>query len=382
MPRAIRTDFIIFFVLATFLAAMAVPLQIPPYLGLPLSDGVLAFLPDQPYWHAQAMLFAYPEALFCGYLLTRPGKNQLYLLAGLWVAARLTMFVDAPVSLWLGAALDLALIAALFVLGGLPFFRAAKRWRSALPGAALALFVLAAILFHLGRLTGETSLCEAGLKLAAYLVIVMLFLMGGRVSAAATSGLLQKRGRYVRGIVQSRVEIAGIAAIALSAVLDLGEAPAWLLAAALWAAALAIVIRMIGWRFWRASDLCNISALHLGYGLIALGLAFKGGVTITGSVSSLSALHGVMVGGLGVLSVTVMGRTTAQRLRHPLTLSPVARICVVMIAGAAILRMAALIDPADPAFLAVAAGLWSLAMAGFCAELVVRFSKPMSPPTI
>ncbi|WP_022726625.1 NnrS family protein [Fodinicurvata sediminis] len=361
--RPIRTDFLLLFLLAGLAALVFVPLKAAVYLPGGLPDMVGSILPTALYWHGHEMLLGYSQAILGGYLMTRAGPARIRLFTGLWLLARLSVFTPDMAGLLLSATANIALMVLLFIEAGMPFLRAVKRVRSAVPGVVLALLLVAEAAFQAGRLLSLPQLSETALGAVAWLIILMLFLMGGRITAAATSGLLQQK-RLPRPAAQGRLESLGLGALALAALLDLAPAPSWLAALPAFAAAGIILLRLVYWRVWQARDRLDVSALHLGYGLLAAGLVAKALDGLVTGGGNLTGLHVAMIGGLGVLSVTIMTRTTLQRLRRPIALPAITKLALLLLAAAAVTRGLALYT-LPTALISLSALFWCVAYALF-----------------
>ncbi|WP_026988576.1 NnrS family protein [Fodinicurvata fenggangensis] len=377
--RPIRTDFLLLFLLGALGALVFVPLKAAVYLP-GVADMVGGILPRAPYWHGHEMLLGYSQAILGGYLMTRAGPSRIRVFAGLWLLARCSVLVPDLAGLLLSATANIALMILLFIEAGLPFLRAAKRIRSAIPGIVLALLLVAEAIFQAGRLLAMPQLSETALGAVAWLIILMLFLMGGRITAAATSGLLQRKD-LPRPAAQGQLESLGLAALVLAGLLDLTPVPPVLAALPALAAAGILLLRLAYWRVWQARDRLEVSALHLGYGLLAAGLVLKALDGVISGGSSLTGLHGAMIGGLGILSVTIMTRSTLQKLRRPITLPAAVKLALVLLAAAAVARSLALyIHPA--ALISISALLWSLAYALFVwaqLQILHRHSRSHQP---
>ncbi len=351
--------FPLFFPAAALYAALAVPVWLLEYLGwLP------AWQQAPAGWHGHEMVFGYALAVVGGYLITKGSRVAILTAFGLWLAGRLAHFgpgLPAPVVILV----DLAYPAVLFVLAGLPFLRAAKSWRNALFGVIVGAFLLAQVLYHLG---GAGLLAEGeqrGLLLAIDLVILLLFAMGGRLIAATTSGALQRKGAYLKGAAQPSLERAGVLCLVAVAVLDGVQWGLPVTAAFSAVAGMVILIRLVRWQAWKVIGVAEASVLHLGYVWLAVGLLVQAASRAFDLMTPLTAAHGAMVGGLGVLSLSVMGRTVQQRLRRPLDVPPMLLIAIGLMSLAVVLRvLASLTDPAIT-LLAGAAAAWSLAFVCF-----------------
>lgn len=345
----------LFFPAAAIFAAGAVPLWTLQYAGIPVMPGA-----PPAYWHGHEMVFGYALAVVAGYLLTRLSKALLGLAFGLWLAARLAWLLPVLPRTAL-AAVALGFPICLFLLAGPAFLRAAKRWRNAMFGVLLGGVALAELIHQLGALGLLARGEERGLVLGVDLLALLLFAMGGRIIAAATSGALRQQGIHLPGLAQPRLERLGVVGLFAMAVLD--GADAWPPAAALLAALVAGValVRLAGWHAWRVRHVAEVAVLHLGYVWLVLGLSVKAVAQALDSPGLFEALHGLTVGALGALTVAMMARVSLQRARRPITVPRPVGLAIALIAIAALARLGAIWPPLRLGLLEVAALAWSLA---------------------
>ncbi len=363
--------FLLFFVAAAVFAVLAVPLWTAVSMGLwPL--------PLPAYWHGHEMVFGFALAVVGGYLLTGPSRPAALLVFAAWLGGRAAPFMPGLA----GVPLALAYPLALFLLAGMPFLRAAKSLDNAVFGPVVGAFLVAEVIFQLGALGVVRLGEEIGLVLAIDLLALLMFAMGGRIIAAATSGALRRQGMPIRGAAQARLERIGVVALIAMTALDawppMGPASGALAAGA---GAIAFV-RLARWRIWRVSGLWEVSALHLGYLWLGAALAAKGLVQIASPGLVFEALHALAVGAFGVLATTMMVRASAQRSRRPIARPAGAAAAVVLVALAAALRLAAPIAEEPTVLLAAAAALWAFAFAMVAGLLLAMAGPPASrrPP--
>lgn len=310
------------------------------------------------------MVFGYSQVLLAGYLLTRATNQDITLFITLWCGARIAPFVTDEIGIHLAAACNVAVMGLLFRHAGLAFLRSAKRLKSAIPGIAILFLGVAEATFQMGEVLKNWALQESALRGAIWLLITLLFLMGGRITAAATSGTLQKRNLYRHGMSQGKLESCGLAALGTAALCDLTGFSIGLTTIPLLFVALIIFLRLIYWHVWQAWDWLDVTSLHLGYAMLGIGLVFYAILNISVHNQPLSGFHGTMIGGLGILSITVMSRTILQRLRFPVRLPITIRLCNVLLFVASLSRMAAFhVFPSS--LLTISATLWVLVIVGF-----------------
>jgi len=357
-PR--KLGFAPFFLGAAVLAILNIPLWVANSLGF------TEFLPETPYWHGHEMLFGYAGAVLGGYLLAKSSWTILVPVFAAWVAGRLGFFAPAPVA----AITTLLYPACLFYFGGIPFFKAAKRIRSAIPGLLLASLFIAEVIFQLGALGVFPGGEDIGLLLGLNAITLLLYLMGGRVIAAATSGAHQAKGAYVAGVSQQRIELTGIFLLFAMLVADLLPLPDRIGGLFAGLAGVVIVTRLVAWKVWRVVDALDISGLHLGYLLVAIGLGLKGVALGFGQLGLHEAIHGITVGGLGVLSLSVMGRTVLQRAKLPREFPTTVRIAIALMIVSGICRILAMILDQRGDMLIAAATAWMLAFIAFASFVI------------
>ncbi len=292
-----------------------------------------------PSWHGHEMIFGFALAVVGGYLMTRASGWLVWLALATWLLGRLP-FWGLPLPQPLPAVVALLFPAMVFWQAGVPFLKAVKRKRNIVFAPILGAFSVAEILYQLGAADVWAPGLERGLLLAIDLITVLMFVMGGRVIAAATSGAIQRRGGYVKGMAQIKVE--GVTAVVLGLVLvfDVSGVEGHIPAALRAAAAGLILYRMARWRVWRVVPDIEVSSLHLGYLWIAAGLLLSAALPILLDITVLSALHGITVGALGTLAFSMIVRTTLQKARRPVVFAPSMTMCTLALSFSALFRLA------------------------------------------
>jgi uncharacterized protein involved in response to NO len=353
------------FPVAVAFAAVMVPLWLAQYLrGLPLGAAA-------PAWHGHEMIFGYALAVVGGYLMTRVTPAALLAILVCWLAGRVAMFMPGLPRL-LDIALALAYPVSLFVVAGLPFLRAAKRGRNAVFAPLIAAFSLAALVAHMGAPLGDP---RRGVYLGLDLVTLLLFIMGGRVIAAATSGAMRRQGRSPGYVAQAGLERTGLIGIVALGVCDL--AAAWPIAGAT-ASALAgaaVAARLLRWRAHRLLADGQIAVLYVGYAWLGVGL-FARAAAFAGAWPQPDAIHAITVGALGTLTMVMMGRATLQRAIREPRFSAGGYWGVALVSLAAVLRLAAAIPALREAALVGAGSCWTLAFLLFGIFLAGALAQP------
>lgn len=320
-----------FFLAALIFAALSVPLWALAWTGhLPAPVDPLAR-------HAHEMLLGYALAVVGGFLFNKISRTTLALALGLWLVARIAAELPAH---WTTAALSLGFPVCVFLFAGLPFMRAARTAHNRVFAPVLGAFTLAELLFQLGALGLLPDGQRRGIMLALDLIVLLLFVMGGRLIPAATAGVVRDKGGFLPQRVQPWLEWGGIGSLALALVLDVGQvapAAAGTLSAA---AGIAALVRLARWRTHWTLDVPAVGSLHLGYLWLALGLALKGAAQALGVLALADAIHALTIGALGTLTVAMMLRTVLQRRGLAVRFGPAATAAVLLPSAAATARLA------------------------------------------
>jgi uncharacterized protein involved in response to NO len=367
-----------FFLLAALFAALAVPLWLAAYAG--------ALAPPSPFpaslWHGHEMLFGYAAAVLAGFLLTAtpswsgwPPVSGVGLgaLALIWLAGRILSSAGGAIPA-VAAAVDLAFLPAL-ALAITPALQAAPR-RNRVFVPVLGVFVLANLGVHLDVLGVLPGLGAIALRVTLDLFALLIALIGGRVVPAFTASALAARDEAERVRASSMRDGLAIATIVLMLLADLGGLTRAAGALAL-AAALLNAWRLHGWGGSRTLRAPILWVLHLGYLWLAIGLAWKGLVDLSGWLPAADALHGLAIGAVGTMTLAIMSRATLGHTGRPLHAPPLVVASYVLVGAAALARLAAPLAPAHAVSLLVISGaLWSAAFATFVVRLGPALVQP------
>ncbi|OAN51431.1 hypothetical protein A6A04_16060 [Paramagnetospirillum marisnigri] len=356
-PKAHRS----FFLAAALYAALAVPLWVAEWAGwLPGCHGC-----DPVARHAHEMVLGFAGAVLGGYLFTKVSLARLLAALAAWAAARIGAW--SGIGGTPGLVLALAYPALLFAFGGWPFLKAAKLGHNMVFAPTIAGFAVAEALYQAGRL----GLVEAGERrgalVALSLVALMILVMGGRVIPAAMAGLVRKEeSRELFDRNRPWLEWLVVAGLALGA---LGEALAWPLAhkPALLLAGAAALMRQARWRPLLAARDVSMGPIQLGYFLLAAGVMLASAAELAGMGPGTDALHLATIGGIGLVTATMMLRIDHIRERREGGWPPAAVPVALLLVVATDLRILASINPGW--LVPASAAAWSLAYVVLAAAL-------------
>lgn len=340
----------VLFPAAALFAATAVPLWLAAQtLALPFAT---------PLWHGHEMLFGYAAAVAAGFLVTRAAPYVPWILLTAWIAARVATFVpDARLAFVLGISFPLALL----VPAVRPLLRGAKRWENRIvPAVIIALLALDATWWS-GALWLGAGVQQRALLAGVDLFALLMLIVGGRALPAAVGGYLERRGIRRRDYIRRGYElpVAGLAGGAcLLDALGLGAAAGVFNVAT----ALVTLVRILPWQLHYTRARPELWALALGYLWLVPGLLLKGFAALGAGMPVTHVLHGVTVGALGTLTLTMMARTAVLQARRPLEHFGDIGLGAVLVSTAALLRLTAPLLPLhQAALLWTAAASWSAA---------------------
>ena len=161
-------------------------------------------------WHAHEMLFGLVAAAIAGFLLTSvpvwTGRRALIgrplmALAALWAAGRLAMLAAGALPVGLVAALDLAFLPVLALVLARSLWRTGQRRNYGIL-AVVGVLALANAAVHAQALGWAPSSASRALRFAVDAVVILIVVIGGRITPAFTANALRLRG--VEAAVRSR----------------------------------------------------------------------------------------------------------------------------------------------------------------------------------
>jgi uncharacterized protein involved in response to NO len=297
-----------FFLGASVFAAVAMAAWLAVYrYGLPIETTGLS--PSQ--WHAHEMVFGFAFAVIAGFLLTATWNwtdqetasgGPLAMLFAAWALARVLMLSGTGL-LWFAAAADLAFMLGLAFAVARPIIKVGQK-RQAPILLILALLTAANLLFYLGAAGWIPHGVHYGVHGGLYLVLGLVLFMGSRVIPFFT-----ERGvGYEVQLKRRRWNDVATSALFPPFLLSEVLLPHHLLGASL-AAALLILnsVRVSGWYtlgIWQKPLLWGLFAAFM---MINLGFLLRALMPVT-AIPDYLPIHAFAVGGIGLVTVSMMAR--------------------------------------------------------------------------
>lgn len=379
-PAIFSHGFRPFFFFAGIWAALAVLIWVLAFTGafaLPSSFDPLT-------WHVHEMVFGYAAAAIAGFLFTAvpnwTGRLPVHGLpmaafAALWLAGRLAVLGGDWIGAWAAALVDCAFLLALAAVIAREIVMGKNR-RNLVVAVIVAVLAVANILTHLEPLALAPT-GSLGLRLGIGVVVVLIALIGGRVTPSFTSSWLRRQGATPPEVAIAHVDRVGLVAVAAAmaawVVVPDARGTGWLL---LFAGGMTLY-RLARWRPHRTLAEPLVWVLHLGYAWLAAGLLLLGGTIGFDLFSPTAALHALTAGAIGTMPLAVMSRATLGHTGRPLAATRVTTGLYLCVSAAAILRvLSPVLGGMETPALHLSATLWIVAFGGFALAYAPMFFGP------
>jgi uncharacterized protein involved in response to NO len=339
-----------------------------------------------PLLHAHELLFGFAAALVCGVVLTAlpswSGAGELRgprlaALAVLWLAGRVALHGAE----WLGRPLALVVDCALLPVLCMMLFstlRATRRrlfWWTLPPLVALAGANLA---FHLALANGSETGARWALMLGVHALAFLFTLYGGLFIPAFTRRWLHARGERAGAILMPLEYATALAMVAFACADLLGAPAAWVIAAAL-AAAAVHAWRFARWRGWRTAGEPLLWCIHLGYAWLIVALLLRAVAELVPAVPRDAWIHAFTIGAYGMLKIGLMTRVALRHTGRPLRAPRPMQAAFVMVLAASLLRLAYSVHDLGEWALAGSALLWAAAFVLYLALHGPMLLQPSLP---
>jgi uncharacterized protein involved in response to NO len=300
--------------------------------------------------HGHEMLFGFVGAAIAGFLLTavatwtgRPPVSgpALIALCGIWIMARLAAFIPDGIGLLLWATSSVLFWGGLLLLFGREVL-AANNTRNYKSLAMLMAFVLAEALFFVHMPNDEEGMRMA-LRAGLFLVLGMIFLVGGRIIPNFTQNWLKANRPEIANLPPSfdHWDLSAVLASGLFAIGYIFWPWHWAAGLAALAAAGLQGWRVLRWRGWLVWSEPLMWVLHLGYAWIPLGFALLGlGILLQRGDWQDAGLHALTNGTIGTLILGVAARVALGHTGRPLRASPLMAAAFWLLSLGTLLRVA------------------------------------------
>ena len=324
---------------------------------------------DPLAWHRHEMLFGFVGAVIAGFLLTAipnwTGRlpiagRPLLALFGLWLAARLAVLFSGFVGLVPAALLDVGFFVALAGLAAREVLEANNR-NLPIVGIVL-LFGLADGADHAAAARLIDG--EASWQAAIALVVLLISLVGGRITPSFTRNWMVKQGVAERLPTQpGRFDLFVIGATGLALISWLTAPAGFVVGGLLITAALRQAVRLVRWGGVRTGSDPLVLILHVGYAWVPIGLLLLGLSTAGAAVPRSAAIHALTAGAMTTMILAVMTRATLGHTGRELKANATTVALYSFVTMGALVRVAASLGVGTYRIgLEIAGTLWATAL--------------------
>ncbi len=317
-------------------------------------------------WHSHEMLFGYGSAVVTGFLLTAvpnwtgrlPVRGApLAALAFVWLAGRVAFSFATPSWLLVASLIEgsyLVLLCGFLVRE----IVSGKNWRNLIVAALVAGIAIANGFVH-WEIVGFGNTGDFGFRLGIGVFVILITLVGGRVTPSFTRNWLNKNGSKNLpapfGVPDKVALVTTLVAVAGWVAAPFNEISGGLVLLATAAQA----VRLSRWQGHHCFSEPLVLALHVGYAWLVLGLGLLGFAILFDYIPQSAALHGLTVGMIGTMTLAVMTRASLGHSGQPLRADLATQTIFVLVVCAALTRVVAPLMGEDYLFyLMLAGGLW------------------------
>lgn len=302
---------------------------------------------DALAWHRHEMLFGFVGAVIAGFFLTAipnwtgrlpiAGKPLLALFL-LWLTARIAVLSSGLIGALPAALLDVGFFLTLAAVGAREVLAAGNR---NLPIVGMIMLFAVADGADHAAAAGIIADDSIGWRGAIALIVLMISLIGGRITPSFTRNWMVKRGLTERLPTQpGQFDLFVIVVTAIALLGWLTAPPGALTGALLLAAAVLQAIRLARWGGVHAASDPLVLILHVGYAWIPIGLALLG-LGIAGlSVPRSAAIHALTAGAMATMILAVMTRASLGHTGRELKANAATVAIYLLITAGAVVRVA------------------------------------------
>lgn len=368
-PIVLSGGFRPFFLAAASWAALVMPVWLAMLNGYDLQADAKPALT----WHIHELVFGYSAAVVAGFLLTAvpnwtgrlpiKGRPLLALLL-LWIAGRLGMALSGQIGVPTAAVLDL-LFPTVFAGLILREIIAGKNWRNLPVAIVLLLLLTGNMLVHADAL-GWVNAAAAGGRLGLAVLLMLIALIGGRITPSFTRNWLVKNQPGVAEPAPfGRLDQAALAATAVALALWVAAPESGVSAGLALLAGTLLAARLARWRGLATTAEPLLLILHVGYSWLPIGLILLGLARWLEVLPAPTALHALTAGAIGTMTLAVMTRVALGHSGQPLHADRTITAIYLLITLSVLARLAAGL------FGSVQSGLISLAGLGWTAAFIL-----------
>lgn len=370
-----------------FLAGLFAVISVPMWVGLFAGHLDMALVANPVLWHGHEMLFGFATAAIAGFFLTVvPNWTKvkatrgpvLMALAALWLIGRVAFWTQAIIPYGLVIAADMLFLIALTATVIRPLIDPQHR-RQFLFVPILLVLIAANAMTHLGILDVDIFDLDwgaRGLVLGIDVVIVLIVVMGGRVTPSFTSSYLGHGDPAIKVRQNPQLDRAVLWATWAVLVADqlVFETP--IAGGVALIAGVLHAVRLAGWQGHRTLGNPILWVLHLAYGWLVVGLVLKG----LGGFDLFrpnDVLHALTIGAMGTYILGIMSRASLGHTGRVIDAAPLTVVAYVLVSASALARLAVIVFPSLTLEWVMISGLaWCVAFLAFMVVYAPILMRP------
>ena len=228
------------------------------------------------------------------------------------------MFVSAPIGRTAAAAVDAGFLVVFAALVAREVI-AGRNWRNLKVAGLVLALALVDVAFHVED--AREGLADFSIRAALGLIVMLVLLIGGRVTPSFTGNWIARMGAGARPVPFGRPD-GVVLALSGFALLVWVAAPQGVVTGVLAiAAGAANLWRLSRWRGLAARSDALVLVLHAGFLLAALGFLAAGASALApGAVPYAMGVHVWAIGAIGIMTLAMMTRATLGHTGHRLWL--------------------------------------------------------------
>jgi uncharacterized protein involved in response to NO len=338
------------------------------------------------WWHGHEMVFGFVAAAIAGFLLTAsPVWSGGPVLAGrplaalfvLWLGGRVAMLQAGALPTWLVAAIDVSFLPMVALAVIRTLWGSGQLRNYAVVGIVLVLAVVNGAM-HAEALGMVVGVAGRGLRFAVDFVVVLVLVIGGRITPAFTRNAFRRDGieRSIRSSAPlDALLIAAAGSLACAGLL----APRSPLTGTLALTAGVLgAVRLAGWQSWHTRRDPLLWSLHAGAAWVVVGMVLIGASDLGAPIPATSGLHALTAGAIGGTIIAVMTRVGLGHTGRPLQLPAGVVWCYALVHAGVFVRVIAPFFGAElqRAMLVASAVAWASAFGLFTIRYAAILSRP------
>lgn len=299
-------------------------------------------------WHAHEMIYGFIPLAIAGFVLTamtnwtkaKPLQGlPLAALIFVWFAGRIAMGLTHTVNPIVIAAIDCAFLPLVAAYAGYILLKNNNK-RNMILVLVMLLLTIGNFLMHLGIMQGNYLLAKTGSLLGLDIIVLMIFVVAGRITPAFTANWLRMHNKKKEPAFRSFwLEQIAFASTALIILFEVAALPSVILGSTAVVAGIANVARLSQWAGWRTYQEPLLWILHIAYLWMSTALLLRGAMLLGLPIPETLWQHTLALGGIGTLILGVMTRVSMGHTGRKLTLPPFAIFIYILILSATVIRI-------------------------------------------